>query len=355
MSYFAISDLCLRLQQFQLRNVSLAIDQGKTLVLLGPSGSGKSVLLETIAGFYVPCSGRIELSGRQITSLPPEARGLGFMFQDYALFPHFTVEQNVAFGLRVKHHAAQRVEEVLRLAGAQHLIGRRPATLSGGEKQRVALARALAIEPQLFLFDEPLSALDAKMREELREDLRRLLRSVQATSVYVTHDRIEALMLADVIAIIQDGVILQVGAPQEVFARPVDAWVAQFLGMQLFSPRFLEPIGPNRVKARVGDSVLEATMNGRFSPATARLAFYPEDVQLEHLNGHPLPMPGGVPAMVEATIPLGVAYRVDLNSEGRFSALLSRQDYQRLGLKIGDRVLARFDPSRLILIPPSRQ
>jgi spermidine/putrescine transport system ATP-binding protein len=351
MSYFAVRNLSLPLQPFQLRDVSLSIDQGKTLVLLGPSGSGKSVLLETIAGFHTPTAGRIELAGGEITNLPPEERGLGFMFQDYALFPHLTVEQNVAFGLRGKRRVTQRVEAALDLVSARHLMGRRPAMLSGGEKQRVALARALAIEPQLFLLDEPLSALDAKMREELREDLRRLLRALQTTSVYVTHDRLEALILADQVAIIRDGVIRQAGEPEDVFARPADAWVARFLGMQLFHPEDFEAMGLNRVKARVGDAVLEATLNGQCNPETARLAFHPEDVRLEVLNGHSLPIAGAVPAMVEATVPLGMTFRVELKGNAHFSALLSRQDYQRLGVKAGDRVLAHFDPQRLILIP----
>jgi ABC-type Fe3+/spermidine/putrescine transport system ATPase subunit len=247
MSYFMIHDLSVVLPRFSLQGVSLALEQGQTLVLLGPSGSGKSVMLETIAGFHLPAKGRIELSGREITSLPPEERGLGFMFQDYALFPHLTVERNIAFGLRRNPEADRHVEHVMKLLGVRHLIGRRPSSLSGGEKQRVALARALATEPQLFLFDEPLSALDARMREELREELRVLLRTLNATSVYVTHDRLEARALADVIAIIQDGAIRQVGSPQDVFSAPVDAWVAKFVGMQVLRPEQIEPGGPGRV------------------------------------------------------------------------------------------------------------
>lgn len=351
MSYFAIHELSLKLQKFQLQAVSLDLQPGKTLVLLGPSGSGKSVLLETIAGFYIPSAGRIELAGQEITSLPTEDRGLGFMFQDYALFPHLTVEQNVAFGLRGKSDAARRIEKALELVGACALIGRRPATLSGGEKQRVALARALAIEPQLFLFDEPLSALDAKLREELREELRRLLRSLQATSIYVTHDRVEALVLADVLAVMQDGVIRQIGEPHEVFAHPVDAWVAEFLGMQVLRPEQLQQIGTGRVRAQVGDAILEAMVYGHSTTDTARVVFRPENVRLERLNGHRATVAGKVNALIDAIVPLGFFFRFDLDMGTRFSALLSHQEYQQLGLKAGDRVLACLDPSQVLLVP----
>jgi ABC-type Fe3+/spermidine/putrescine transport system ATPase subunit len=377
MSYLVIDDLSVVFRQFQLRGISLALEQGQTMVLLGPSGSGKSVLLETIAGFHAPSAGRIWLAGQEMTRLPPEARGVGFMFQDYALFPHLTVQQNVAFGLRGGRGgdspAEARVEEVLDLVGARHLAGRRTSKLSGGEKQRVALARAMAIHPRLFLFDEPLSALDAMMRDNLREEMRRQLRSLGATSVYVTHDRQEALMLADVLAIIQNGVIRQAGAAAELFAHPADAWVAQFLGLQVLRPQSLEPVAPGRVRMRVGNGFLEAAVNGRPIPPAAHLAFRPEDVHLEGLNGHASascidsypPASGngayGIPAVVDAVVPLGPLSRIDLNGgsahgsgfhdAARFQALLLRPEFQRLGLKPGDRVLATLHPNDLVLVP----
>jgi molybdate/tungstate transport system ATP-binding protein len=353
LSYLAISDVSVGFRQFQLQGISLCLEQGQTLVLLGPSGSGKSVLLETIAGFHVPATGSIELDGRTITSLPPEERGLGFMFQDYALFPHLTVKQNIAFGIRRNREADRRVNEVLQLVNVGHLIERRPVTLSGGEKQRVALARALAIEPKLFLFDEPLSALDATMREELRVELRQLLRSLKATSLYVTHDHIEALVLADVLAIIRNGIIQQVDDPLHLFAHPVDAWVAQFLGMQVLRPDRIQLTGSGRVRTRVGDATLEATGGGDIVPESARLVFRPEDVHLERLIDQSSLGEGALPAVVEAVVPLGPLFRVDLSGVASFSALLSRQEYQRLGPKIGEAVLARFDAADLLLVPES--
>jgi ABC-type Fe3+/spermidine/putrescine transport system ATPase subunit len=402
MSYFAIHDLSVALRQFRLRGVGLAVEQGQTLVLLGPSGSGKSVLLETIAGFHSPARGRIELAGREITHLPPEARGLGFMFQDYALFPHLTVEQNIAFGLGggrwesrrngngnsragngagdggshgASHDAARRVEEVLSLVGASHLAGRRPAGLSGGEKQRVALARAMAIRPRLFLFDEPLSALDAVMRDQLRDEMRRQLRSLGATSLYVTHDRQEALMLADTIAIVENGAIRQCGPAAELFAHPADAWVAEFLGMQVLCPL---PDGritgsDGRVRMRVGDGVLEVAVNGSPLPEVPRLVFRPEDVRLEGLSGEELGAagshggsdnagkdgrlsPSGLRCAVEAVVPMGPLYRIDLHSaaggcDARFHALLLRAELQRIGVRSGDRVFATVRPEDLVVVP----
>lgn len=353
MSYLAIRDLSVGFRQFRLQDISLCLEKGQTLVLLGPSGSGKSVLLETIAGFHVPATGRVELDGRNITSLPPEERGLGFMFQDYALFPHLTVKQNIAFGVRWNREADRRVNEALELVNVRHLIERRPATLSGGEKQRVALARALAIEPKLFLFDEPLSALDATMREELRVELRRLLRSLKATSLYVTHDHIEALVLADVLAVIRNGVIQQVDDPLHLFAHPVDAWVAQFLGMQVLQPERIQLAGSGRVRTRVGDATLEAAVREGVVPETARLVFRPEDVHLERLNDEVPPLEGALSAVVEAVVPLGPLFRIDLSAVASFSALLSRQEYQRLGLKTGEAVVARFEATDLLLVPES--
>ncbi len=348
-------DLSVTFAQFRLRGISLSAEQGQTLVLLGPSGAGKSVLLETVAGFHAPDAGRIELGGRDVTRLPPEERGLGFMFQDYALFPHLTVEENVAFGLRRRGPGAdRRVREVLDLVDARHLMGRRPETLSGGEKQRVALARALAIEPRLFLFDEPLSALDAAMREQLREDLRRLLRSLKASSLYVTHDRLEAQVLADVVAVIRDGVIQQAGDVQEVFDHPANAWVARFLGMQVLRPDRVQPNGAGRARVHVGGGAWDAAVNGAITAGSlepARLAFRPEDVRLEGPDGRTPPIDGAVPATVEAVVPLGSLFRVDLAGGPTFSAMLSRREYQRLRPAAGDRVLAHIEPADLILVP----
>jgi len=237
----AVEQVSLQLGAFALRDISFALAPGETFVILGPSGAGKSVLLETIAGFYRPDTGRISVGGRDVTDAPPERRGIGFMFQDYALFPHLTVAQNVQFPLQFSHNPIEerrrrvdgrRVHELLARFGLEPLADRKPAQLSGGEKQRVALARALAMEPALFLFDEPLSALDAPTRDALRAELRALLRQLGIPAIYVTHDQAEALVLADKMAVMRDGMLLQIGMPSEIFNAPTDEFVANFVGVE---------------------------------------------------------------------------------------------------------------------------
>ncbi|WP_266078860.1 ABC transporter ATP-binding protein [Haladaptatus caseinilyticus] len=199
---------------------------GETLVVLGPSGSGKSLLLEAVAGFH-DYDGSVSLDGRDMNGLPPEKRRFGFVFQEYALFPHLTVAENVSFGEEY-HEETRSPDELLSTLGVSDLAGRYPETLSGGEKQRVALARALLVRPDAFLLDEPLSALDVPTRQSLREDLAELL--ADETAVYVTHDRTTAWVLADRIAVMRDGSIEQKGTPDAVFERPASSFVARFTG-----------------------------------------------------------------------------------------------------------------------------
>jgi ABC-type Fe3+/spermidine/putrescine transport system ATPase subunit len=215
-----------------VQDVSLELPEGETLALLGPSGCGKSTLLRLIAGLEPVSSGRILLDGHDITGVPPQSRGFGMVFQDYALFPHLNVFHNVAFGLlgvpvSVKR---RRVQELLELVGLSSYERRRTFELSGGEQQRVALARALAPQPKVLLLDEPLSNLDFALRETLKRELARILDSLDIRAIYVTHDQGEAFALADRIAIMRRGQLVQEGAPDEVYAHPADPWVAGFLG-----------------------------------------------------------------------------------------------------------------------------
>jgi ABC-type Fe3+/spermidine/putrescine transport system ATPase subunit len=207
-------------------DVSFAVEPGESLVVLGPSGSGKTLVLETVAGFH-PSDGTVENNGRDLTELDPEEREFGFVFQDYALFPHMTVRENVAFGARY-HEDSRDPERVLEELGVAHLADRTPPTLSGGEAQRVAFARSLAVRPEAFLLDEPLSALDVPTRQALRDDVVDLLEDV--TAVYVTHNRTIARALADRIAVMRDGEFVQIGTPEEVFERPASPFVAEFTG-----------------------------------------------------------------------------------------------------------------------------
>lgn len=217
-----------------LDDVSVEIARGELFFLLGPSGCGKTTLLRTIAGFYEPDAGRVLFGNADVTRVPPQKRQTGMVFQNYALWPHMTVEANVAFGLRVRHvrrgERRRRVAEALGLVRMEGYARRKPNQLSGGQQQRVALARALVIRPRCLLLDEPLSNLDAKLRLEMRGEIRRLCKDAGLTAIYVTHDQKEALSIADRMAVMFEGRIGQVGAPRELYRRPASRAIADFLG-----------------------------------------------------------------------------------------------------------------------------
>ena len=217
-----------------VRDVSLAVGDGEFVVLLGPSGCGKTTTLRMIAGFVTPTGGRVRLGGHDVTGLPPWKRNTGMVFQSYALFPHLTVAQNVAFGLQMRQvpklDIAPRVAEALRLVRLQGLSERLPRQLSGGQQQRVALARALVIRPDALLLDEPLSNLDAQLRVHMRGELLALQRQLGITTIFVTHDQEEALSIADRVAVLDRGIIQQIGTPMDLFDRPANRFIASFVG-----------------------------------------------------------------------------------------------------------------------------
>src|ERR1700710_2793346 len=219
---------------YALNDVSVDIPSGSLTALLGPSGGGKSTLLRVIAGLETPDSGNVEISGQDLTDIPPQGRNVGFVFQHYAAFKHLTVARNVAFALEIrkrpKAEVKQRVRELLELVHLEDFAQRYPQQLSGGQRQRMALARALAVEPRVLLLDEPFGALDAKVRAELREWLRRLHEEVHVTTLIVTHDQEEALSIADHIAVMDNAHIEQVGGPRDLYERPANPFVMSFLG-----------------------------------------------------------------------------------------------------------------------------
>ena len=216
------------------KGLDLEIRDGEFMVLVGPSGCGKSTALRMIAGLETPTGGRILIGERDVTALPPQERDIAMVFQTYALYPHMTVQENLAFGLRMRGTARelidQRVGEAARALGLEPVLGRRPAQLSGGQRQRVALGRAIVREPKVFLFDEPLSNLDAKLRVETRAELARLHRRLGSTVVYVTHDQEEAMTLGGRVAVMRDGLLQQVAPPMELYRRPANRFVAEFVG-----------------------------------------------------------------------------------------------------------------------------
>ena len=225
-----------RLGTFALSDLNLQLSRGEYFVLLGPSGAGKTILLEIVAGLIYPDAGRILWNGTDITDSPPETRGFAVVYQDYALFPHITVVENITYGLRARgvarKEASRQARSLAEKLNITDLLDRRPDTLSGGEQQRVALARALVTAPRLLLLDEPLAALDTTMRQRLREELRQLHRETATTVVHVTHDPEEALYLGERVGVLLNGRIHQVGGPEELFRKPSDPQVAKFLGMR---------------------------------------------------------------------------------------------------------------------------
>ena len=261
-----------------MRDVSLRVADGEFLVLLGPSGCGKTTTLRMVAGFIEPTSGMVRLGGGDVTLLPPWRRNAGMVFQSYALFPHLTVAQNVAFGLEMRKlpraDIERRVEETLALVRLAGYGGRLPRQLSGGQQQRVALARALAIRPDVLLLDEPLSNLDAKLRQEVRVEIRELQRQMGLTTVMVTHDQEEALTMADRLVVMNEGSVRQVGSQRDLYERPADRFVAGFVGRSTFLDGAVEAAG----RFRTDGGLSLACRDGKAGRAV--LSLRPERVEI---------------------------------------------------------------------------
>lgn len=276
--------------QTVVQDISLEIEQGELFVLLGPSGSGKSTLLRLIAGLTTLDDGRIELNGRDVTTLPPQKRGTGFVFQNYSLFQHMTAAQNIAFGLEIQRvprpQREQRVHELLELIGLSDMSARLPSQLSGGQQQRVAVARALAQQPDVLLLDEPFGALDVKIRAQLRQNLREIQQRLNVTTILVTHDQDEAFELADRIGVIDGGRLLEVGTPDHLYRYPQHRFTATFLGNTN-----LLPAQRNGTVVSLGDKVFPAPLRTEhFTGQAVDLMTRPESVDIglkeSDIRGH---------------------------------------------------------------------
>lgn len=318
-----------------LHDVSLNVPSGKLVALLGPSGSGKTTLLRIIAGLDFADSGSVKFDGVDVSGLPAGKRGVGFVFQHYALFRHLTVLRNVTFGLDVRPRsrrpsrteAARRALDLLKLVQLDGLDQRFPPQLSGGQRQRVALARALAVEPQVLLLDEPFGALDAKVRKDLRRWLRTFQEEIGITTIFVTHDQEEALELADEVVVLNDGRIEQVGQPQQVYDTPTSPFVIEFLG------------NVNRFRAGVSETP---------SPEAGVLYVRPHDVEIEPGSNHDHQY--ALQAKVLHIFSAGNYARIALERAGThepFEAEISRARLRKLGLKVGDSVSVVFQHVRL--------
>jgi ABC-type Fe3+/spermidine/putrescine transport system ATPase subunit len=324
-----IERLAVSLGAFALRDISLTLAPSEILVLIGPNGAGKSVLLETIAGFHDPAAGRIRIAGRDVTRLPPERRRVGFMVQNYALFPHLSVAGNVGFAIRARP-GAERVDvgKMLERFGVGPLANRLPHHLSPGEKQRVALARALASRPSLFLFDEPFAALDARMRETLRDDLRQFLREAKLAAIFVSHDQSDVHVLADRVAVLHEGALQQVGSVDAVFSRPANRHVADSTGVE---------------------NILSGAAARRLTPGTpdATLCLRAEDVDVLPGGARPESADGviSLDAVVREVVRLGPVARVTLDCGFRLVAALPRPE----ALGLTERTAATVRISRAAL------
>ncbi|MCL2647081.1 MAG: ABC transporter ATP-binding protein [Phycisphaerales bacterium] len=336
--------------------VSLKIPSGSLFFLLGPSGCGKTTLLRMVAGFVLPTKGRILFDQQDITYVPPHERETGMVFQSYALWPHMTVGDNVGFGLDTRKirgpERARRIDETLSLVQMAHLKDRKPNQLSGGQQQRVALARALAFRPKCLLLDEPLSNLDAKLRLEMRSEIRRIVKQTGITAIYVTHDQKEALSMADGIAVMKLGQLQQVGTPAELYRQPVSRFVADFIGESNFLDATVESVDGGVVKVNTPVGQLSAHLPQRSDgivPGKKMLvAFRPESVSLKVDTS----VPNSLPGKRLSTTYLGeiAEHVVELTNGQRVKAFELNPE---VGVGVGggtDVVMLQVDPQNLMLV-----
>lgn len=333
-------------------HIGLDIAGGEFFSLLGPSGCGKTTTLRLVAGFERPTAGRIEIDGEDTAQTPPHLRPVNTVFQNYALFPHLNVEDNVAFGLRYqdvgKDEAKRKVGAALELVQMGGLEKRRPSQLSGGQQQRVALARALVLEPRVLLLDEPLGALDAKLRKALQIELKALQEQIGITFIYVTHDQEEALTMSDRLAVMRDGQVEQVGAPVEVYEQPASAYVADFLGVSNLMDATIEGRSAAGTRVRIGDTVVTSALDAGVDVGAVVASIRPERVTIHESASPPADSLKGTVARVVYAGPM-VQVLIDLGTPGTIQALVPNNGHSN-GYASGREVYVSFPPDALRLL-----
>ncbi|MGX6607296.1 ABC transporter ATP-binding protein [Micromonosporaceae bacterium Da 78-11] len=326
-----------------LTGLNLTIRRGEFIALLGPSGCGKSTALNCLAGLLPLSGGSIWQDDTRLDTLPPERRGFGMVFQSYALFPHLSVRRNISFGLQMRRlpraEVRRRTEEAIRLVRLEEHAAKLPGQLSGGQQQRVAIARAVVLEPSLVLMDEPLSNLDAKLRLEMRTEIRRLHQSLGLTTVYVTHDQEEALSMADRLVVLRGGEVQQVGTPEELHTRPANRHVADFMGYRNLLPMKVTAVTGDRVTVEDAGMTLHGTAMGPLAVGDDVVAgIRPEDLHVGE---------GGVPATVEVVEYQGRELAVEARTDQGLALLLRAAERPAPG----DKISVVADPERVLIFP----
>jgi len=344
-----VKNLCVDLGEFVLKDITLNIEEGEYFIILGPTGAGKTVLLESIAGLYPVMSGEIWLRGKEVTRVEPENRRISIVYQDHVLFPHLSVKDNIVFGLKMNKATTNdqkgKLDWVAELLGISNLLHRRPDTLSGGEKQKVALGRAIVTQPELLLVDEPLSALDPETREGVQQELRQLHKALGITTVHVTHDFEEAIALGSRIAVIGEGRLMQVGTPEEIFRHPNSEFVARFaMTRNIF-------LGKAERKSN-GDTVFKVDSTEFITAADAEGTYHasirPEDILISSEPIHSSAR-NCLPGTITHVVDRGSTLYVTVSIPPELSCLVTRHSFEEMELHEGKKVYVTFKASSIHL------
>ncbi len=341
-----IKSLSRKWKSFALDSLDLTIRDGEYFVILGPTGSGKTLLLELLAGFHHPDSGKILINGKDITDLSPEKRNLAFVYQDYSLFPHMTVKKNIEFGLKMKKlKAPDKLREISEYLNISHLLERYPLNLSGGEQQRVSLARALVTGPEILMLDEPLSALDPRTQDSAREMLLNVHRKGRLTVLHITHDQTEARIMADKIAVVMDGKLVQVGTPEEIFEKPANDRIADFVGFENVLKGRVLSREEGLLRIEVEGTVLEAAGEAGIGD-TVHAGLRPENIVLSKTFTQSS-IRNSLKGTVIEVQSLGALVRVRVDCVFPLNALVTRQSAEEMGLAPGVSVYVQFKASSI--------